>query len=106
MLKHKETHTFDKGGKNYELVAFVYETRDINGTGYRVEWTVRDLDPIISEYEHVHTGEQVRDVHFETWEMETDLFRDLEKARKCTALNLKKIINDFDGKSLAWERKY
>ncbi len=103
MLKHKETHAFTKKDTAYRLTATVEGRQGV----YYIALKVIDLEPIVSEYEHVHTKEQVRNTYFETWTLQTDAFYNLDEARNWTALNLDKIINDFDsGKNPRWEQEF
>ena len=102
-MLHKETHSFEKGGKAYRLTATV---RPRNGAFY-IALNVADTEPIISEYEHVHTGEPVKVVDYETWSLETDAFYHLDEAKEWTAVSLPRIIEQFNsGKNPRWEQEY
>ena len=103
MPLHRETHEFKKRGTAYKLTSTV---QGRNGA-YYIALKVTDLEPIISEYEHVHTKEQVKNTYFETWSLQTDSFYDLGLSKGWTALNLNRIINEFNsGKNPRWEQEF
>ena len=106
-MLHKETHSFEKYGKNYELKATVYDHRTNTGTAYYIELRVVDLEPIVTEWEHYRTGEPMRLTRFDTWSLKTDDFYNLQEAKDWTAKKLNKIIKNFNsGKNPRWEQEY
>ena len=103
MSKHKETHEFKKRGVNYKLTATVHG----RAGAYSIEMQVKDLEPIVSEYEHVHTGELVRNTYFETWQLDVNDFNDVQQAKDWITRKLPKLINEFNqGGYTLWEQRY
>ena len=103
MSKHKETHEFKKRGTAYKLTANVHG----RAGAYSIALEVKDLEPIVSEYEHVHTKELVRNKHFETWQLDVNDFNDVQQAKAWITSKLPKLINEFNqGSYTLWEQRY
>ena len=103
MSKHKETHEFKKRGTAYSLTATVHG----RAGAYSIEMQVKDLEPIVSEYEHVHTGELVTNTYFETWQLEVNDFSTVQQAKAWITRKLPKLINEFNqGGYTLWEQRY
>ena len=102
-MLHKETHEFNKKGQAYKLTATV---QGKNGA-YHISLTVKDLEPIVSEFAHYRTGEEMKLTRYERWSLRTDTFYDLGAAKKWTAVNLPRIIEQFDsGANPRWEQEF